>query len=369
MDEKVEVLQKIAVFSKVPLALLAHIAQDLAECAIESGQALFHQGDVPDALYVLRSGRVKVHLGEVLIREMGPASIIGEFSLMLGETRTASITALEPCSLYKLDAQVFSQKFLGNAQLTMGILKSLASNVIKEGEKNQRLMQNILPFEIAEELRNKGEVTVKHYTKVSVLFTDFIGFTALTERMTPQALIAELNDCFSNFDEIVSGYRMEKIKTIGDAYMCAGGIPQANATNPVDAVLAGLAMQRFIQKRRSEKASEGAEYWNCRLGINTGDVIAGIVGKHKFAYDIWGDTVNIASRMESSSEEGRVNISDSTYREVKAFFVCTPRGAIAAKGKGEIDMYYVEGIRAELSVDGLGLEPNAAFDAMLTSQQ
>ncbi len=368
INEKVQVLEQIAVFTKVPHILLAHIAADLEEIAIGAGHLLIKQGDEPDALYVLKSGRVMVHLGEVMIREMTGPSIIGEFALLLGEPRTASITALEPCTFYRLPAQVFNDKLVGNPEITMGILKSLASKVIKEGEKNQRLMQNILPYEIAEELRNKGEVDVKNYSKVSVLFTDFKGFTALTEQMTPQALIEELNDCFSNFDEIVAGFQMEKIKTIGDAYMCAGGIPKANTINPVDAVLAGLAMQRFIQRRRAEKELAGSEYWNCRLGISTGEVIAGIIGKHKFAYDIWGDTVNTASRMESSGEPGRVNISESTYREVRDLFVCAPRGAIEAKGKGKIEMYFVEGIKPELSIDAMGLEPNAAFREILATR-
>lgn len=369
MKQKIQVLEKITIFSQVPPALLAQIANELEEVHIAPGQILIRQGDQPDALYILISGRLKVHLDDIVIGEVSGQSIIGDYALLLDEARTASITALEGCSLYKLDARVFNEKLLGNLQITLAILKSLASRVIKEGEKNQRLMQNILPYEIAEELRKKGDVQVKTYSKVSVLFTDFKGFTALTETMTPEMLIRELNDCFVNFDEIVAGYRLEKIKTIGDAYMCAGGIPQPNNTNPVDAVLAGLAIQRFIQARLAEKRIAGAQYWNCRLGINTGEVIAGIIGKHKFAYDIWSDTVNVASRMESSGEPGKVNISQSTYLEVRDFFICDYRGKVEAKGKGEIAMYYVEGIKPALSVDGLGLEPNDAFRGMLQQRE
>ena len=367
-DEKIQELEKIAVFSQVPRTLLDQIARDLDEIQVPPEQLLIRQGDQPDALYILKSGRLRVHLGDLVIREMAAPAIIGEFALLLGEPRTASITTIDACSLYKLPADVFKDKLLGNLEITLGILKSLAGRLIKEGEKNQLLMQNILPYEIAEELRNKGEVEVKTYKKVSVLFTYFKGFTALTETMTPEQLITELNDCFFNFDEIVAGYRLEKIKTIGDAYMCAGGIPQANNTNPVDAVLAGLAMQRFIQRRLKEKQITGSQYWNCRLGISTGEVIAGIIGKHKFAYDIWSDTVNIASRMESSGEAGKVNISATTHAEVKDFFACQYRGKVEAKGKGEIEMYFVEGIRPELSKDGLGLEPNGAFAELLAKR-
>ncbi len=360
-SEKIQILEKIAMFMQVPHELLEQVAEDLQEFSILPGHSLIHHGEHADALYVMKTGRLQVHLADVVLREMSGYAVIGEYALLLGEPRTASITALEACTLYRLGADVFRDKLLSSPTIMLAILKTMASRVIKEGEKNQRLMQNILPYEIAEELRNNGEVQVKNYPKVSVLFTDFKGFTALTEQMTPEALIHELNDCFTNFDEIVRGFGLEKIKTIGDAYMCAGGIPQANATNPVDAVLAGLAMQRFIQKRLAEKKLIGAQYWNCRLGISTGDVIAGIIGKHKFAYDIWGDTVNTASRMESSGEPGKVNISQTTYDEVKDFFVCHPRGKIEAKGKGVMAMYFVEGIKPELSHQGAGGEPNNLF--------
>jgi class 3 adenylate cyclase len=365
LDEKLAVLEKIAIFMQLPQALLTRIASDLEEFYVAPGMQLFRQGDHADALYVMETGRLKVHLGDVMIREMSGYAVIGEYSLLLGEPRTASITALDACNMYRLDAEVFRDKLLGNPTITLAILKTMASRVIKEGEKNQRLMQNILPYEIAEELRSNGEVVVKYYNKVSVLFTDFKGFTALTEQMAPTALIKELDDCFSNFDEIVVAHQMEKIKTIGDAYMCAGGIPEASAHNAVDAVLAGLAMQRFIKKRQAEKQLNGQQYWSCRLGISTGEVIAGIIGKHKFAYDIWGDNVNTASRMESSGEPGRVNISQSTFDDVKDFFDCETRGSVEAKGKGQVAMYFVEGIKTELSLDGLGLLPNEAFKTLL----
>jgi class 3 adenylate cyclase len=367
MNEKIQVLESVAMFMQVPRALLEQVAKDLEEFSIPAGYPLIRQGDRADALYVLKSGRLQVHLGDIVVREMAGVAVIGEYALLLGEPRTASITSLDECTLYRLEAEVFRDKLLGNLEITLAILKTLASRIIKEGEKNQRLMQNILPYDIAEELRNKGKVEVKTYAKVSVLFTDFKGFTALTESMSPEALITELNDCFFNFDEIAASHGMEKIKTIGDAYMCAGGIPKANLTNPVDAVLTGLAMQGFIHRRLAEKKITGSQYWNCRLGISTGEVIAGIIGKHKFAYDIWSDTVNTASRMESSGEQGRVNISESTYLEVQDFFVCQHRGKVQAKGKGEIAMYFVEGILPELSVEGLGLEPNAAFAARLAT--
>jgi adenylate cyclase len=210
-----------------------------------------------------------------------------------------------------------------------------------EKERSEKLLLNILPVETAQELKEKGTATPKHYDLVSVLFTDFKGFTKIAEKLTAQELIAELNYCFFEFDKIIDKHNLEKIKTIGDAYMCAGGIPVANKTNPVDIVRAGLEIKAFMDNLKTERESQGKDYWELRIGIHTGEVVAGVVGKNKFAYDIWGDAVNTASRMESSGIPGQVNISGTTYELIKDKFVCTHRGKIQAKNKGEIDMYIV----------------------------
>jgi adenylate cyclase len=153
-----------------------------------------------------------------------------------------------------------------------------------------------------------------------------------------------LDFCFNHFDEIVEKYGLERIKTIGDAYMAVGGLPMANQTNPIDAVSAGLEIQQFMNDLKQQRETEGKTAWQCRLGIHSGEVIAGVVGTKKFAYDIWGNTVNAASRMESSGEVGKVNISGATYQLVKDQFQCEYRGKIEAKNKGEVEMYFVEGI-------------------------
>lgn len=238
-----------------------------------------------------------------------------------------------------------------------------------ERDKSDELLLNIFPPTIAHELKTKGKTQVRHYELASVLFTDFKGFTTIAEKMNPAALVAELDLCFAKFDEIITKHNLEKIKTIGDAYMCAGGLPKANQSNPVDIVLAGLEIQLFMKRQWEEKKQQGQEYWKLRLGINSGELIAGVIGKKKFAYDIWGDTVNTASRMESSGETGEVNISGNTYQLVKDFFVCEYRGKIAAKNKGEIDMYFIKGIKPELSVRGEGKEPNTAFHEMVSVPQ
>jgi adenylate cyclase len=211
-----------------------------------------------------------------------------------------------------------------------------------EKDKSEALLLNILPKETARELEDNGFATPQHYDSVSVLFTDFKSFTKLAESMSSQDLVKELNMYFSAFDDIMERYGLEKIKTIGDAYMSAGGIPTANQTHPEDSIKAGLAIQDYMKESNSHRMDNGLAPWELRVGIHTGPVVAGVVGKKKFAYDIWGDTVNVASRMESNGEAGKVNISAATYSLVKDQYDVTHRGKIEAKNKGEIDMYFVE---------------------------
>jgi class 3 adenylate cyclase len=211
-----------------------------------------------------------------------------------------------------------------------------------EREKSDKLLLNILPEAIALELKDKGVATPQSYEMVTVLFTDFSGFTQIAAKLQPEEVIRELDYCFAAFDEIIEKHNLEKIKTIGDAYMCAGGIPLPNQTNPIDAVKAGLEIQAFMAQFKQAKFQKGEAAWEVRVGIHTGPLVAGVVGKKKFAYDIWGDAVNTASRMESSGEVGKVNISGSTHQLIKEHFECTYRGKIYAKNKGEVDMYFVE---------------------------
>jgi class 3 adenylate cyclase len=258
-------------------------------------------------------------------------------------------------ALQELDLQ--RQKAIRNAASITGILLLLLAiglfnryryvrktkKIIEdEKDRSEKLLLNILPYETAEELKQKGSATPKQYEMVSVLFTDFKGFTTIAEKLTPEQLVAELNQCFLQFDHIIDKHNLEKIKTIGDAYMCAGGIPVANTTNPADVVKAGLEIKAYMDRIKAEREANGQDYWELRIGIHTGKVIAGVVGKNKFAYDIWGDAVNTASRMESSGEPGKVNISGDTFELVKDQFNCVYRGKIKAKNKGDIDMYFVE---------------------------
>ncbi|MBU0764043.1 MAG: PAS domain-containing protein [Bacteroidetes bacterium] len=234
-----------------------------------------------------------------------------------------------------------------------------------EKEKSDTLLLNILPDETARELKSKGFAVPRFYRLVSVMFSDIKGFTSSCEHLTPKQLVFELHTYFALFDEIVEQHFVEKIKTIGDAYMCVGGVPIRNRTHSFNTVLAGLEIQRKVRLLNIAKQKKGTPVWELRLGIHSGEVVAGVVGKKKFAYDIWGDTVNIAARMEEAGEVNRVNISGTTYELIRDFFVCEHRGKIDVKNKGKTDMYFVDGIKPEYSVDGEGIVPNTVFKRYL----
>jgi class 3 adenylate cyclase/HAMP domain-containing protein len=257
-----------------------------------------------------------------------------------------------------------SGNIIGLISLYFDVTESIkAQEIIRsEKEKSDRLLLNILPEKIANELKEKGFVKPVLYESVTVIFTDFKGFTKIASNMLPEDLLEKLDMIFLQFDQICERRNIEKLKTIGDAYMCAGGLPEINITHPIDACLAAIEMQNFMNETKSiiEQIS-GEQFWDMRLGIHTGTVVAGVIGKTKFAYDVWGDAVNTASRMESNGSIGKINISDSTYSRVKDFFDCEYRGKIEAKNKGMIDMYFLLRIKPELSRDKEGIIPNEQF--------
>lgn len=237
------------------------------------------------------------------------------------------------------------------------IINERTEELVIQKERAEQLVSNILPRQTAEELKSVGRVSRKKYKMVTVLFSDIQEFTKIAEDMSPDRLLDELDKYFLHFDMVVEQYNIEKIKTIGDAYMCAGGLPQKNRTNPIEVVLAAIEMRQYMQDLQNKKEN----VWNVRIGIHTGGVIAGVVGSKKFSYDIWGDTVNIASRMESLGKPGEINISETTYDIVKDYFDCVPRGKVPAKYKGELNMYFVRGLKKDFSKNGDGITPNEKF--------
>ncbi len=222
------------------------------------------------------------------------------------------------------------------------LLESQNDSLTLEKQKSDNLLLNILPHETAEELKRTGRAKSRSFEHITVMFTDFKNFTLASENMSPEQLVQEIHYYFCAFDAIMEKYGLEKIKTIGDAYMCAGGLPEENRNSPYDMVQAALEIQAFMAATKQAKQQRHEIFFELRLGIHTGPVVAGVVGAKKFAYDIWGDTVNTASRMESSGEVGKINISGSTHALIKDRYDCTYRGKIEAKNKGQIDMYFVE---------------------------
>ena len=219
---------------------------------------------------------------------------------------------------------------------------SQRNKINKEKKRSDELLLNILPIEVANEIKMNGRSNPKTFSMVTVMFTDFKDFTQVSQNISAELLVAELDYCFSAFDTILQHYKIEKIKTVGDAYLCASGLPVSSFTHATDMVNAAIEIRNFMLLRKKEKESKGEIPFELRIGIHTGPVVAGIVGVKKYSYDIWGDTVNLAARMEQNSEAGKINISSSTYELVKDKFKCLHRGKLQAKNKGEVDMFFVE---------------------------
>ncbi len=212
----------------------------------------------------------------------------------------------------------------------------------QEKERSEALLLNILPKYIAQELKEHAKVKTRTISQCTVVFTDFINFSQIAKKLTPQDLIGALDECFRAFDNIISKYNIEKIKTIGDSYMCAGGVPVTNSTHAVDAVNAAIEMIHFLDEWNLEREKHNKVRFDARIGIHSGPIIAGVVGAKKFAYDIWGDTVNVAARLESQSAAQKINISDSTYQLIKKHYQCIKRGSISVKNMTDLEMYFVD---------------------------
>jgi len=260
-----------------------------------------------------------------------------------GETDKKLVTCMELIAVFGIPFIISRRQY--NLKLKefeyQNILNDQNIIIQKEKDKSDKLLLNILPEEIAKELKENGFSEAHQFEEVTVLFTDFVNFTGVSERLSPQELVAEIHHCFKTFDEIIERHGLEKIKTIGDAYLAVSGLPQSNKHHAIHVIQAAIEIVAFIDDYRREKEILKDAFWGVRVGINSGPVIAGIVGVKKFAYDIWGDTVNTAARMEQNSQPGKINVSSSTYALIKDTYPCLHRGKIDAKNKGMIDMYFL----------------------------
>jgi class 3 adenylate cyclase len=277
----------------------------------------------------------------------------GTYKLMLGTIMYLAILASAIYAAYEVPMFPLSSPYINyllffNIAFSMliffflnthgNILEQTEENLFQAGLKNEQLLHNVLPKDVARELRETSSVKPAKFEDVTIMFTDFIGFTNIVATIPAKKLIEELNDIFSEFDDIVESEGIEKIKTIGDAYLAASGLPASVPDHAIRCVHAAKKMIGYLDKRNETAAIK----WKIRIGLHSGPISAGVIGKRKFAYDIFGDTINTASRIESNGEENRINVSAYTYDLIKEVFTCEYRGKLNAKGKGELDMYFVK---------------------------
>lgn len=304
---------------------------------------------------------LRFYCGMPLINPQGHA--LGTLCVVDFQPRDLSFEQTE--AVRRLSHQVVSQFELRRSVLElerrMAELSEARREAEQERDRSDRLLLNILPRAVAEELRANQQVTPRYHESVTIMFADFEGFSRLTERIEPKSLIEQLDQFFSAFDGIAARHRLEKLKTIGDAYMCVGGLPEPNRTHDVDACLAALSMQEFMRRTNAQREKLHLPRWDLRIGIHSGPVMAGVVGKSKFIYDIWGDAVNIAARLEAAGGAARINISDTVHNRVRSLMEFEMRGAVEVKNKAPINMHFLARIKPEFSRDPEGLRPNDAF--------
>ena len=302
----------------------------------------------------------RFYCGIPLINSDGYA--LGTMCVVDFEPRELTFEQME--TMRRLARQVVNQfelhRSLVQRDAALRDLEAARATLEEQKTRSDRLLLNILPETIAEELKENDRVVPRYCDMATILFTDFVGFTKLAEQMPPKALVDQLDQYFSALDEIAERHRLEMLKTIGDSYMCVGGVPDANRTHVVDACLAALEMQAYMASANRQREKMRLPRWELRVGLHAGPVMAGVVGRRKFSFDVWGDAVNVAARMVSAGEAGKINVSDSVFNRAKGLFDFEHRGSVEAKNKGALDMFFVTGIQPALSKDG-GQTPNDAF--------
>ncbi|MGY8999592.1 MAG: adenylate/guanylate cyclase domain-containing protein [Rhodospirillales bacterium] len=307
---------------------------------------------------------IRFYAGMPLITPAGQA--IGTMCTVDFETKEITIGQQE--ALRSLSHQVMTQLELRRALIEMAEAEKIR-NEIDEQLKLEKLnlvnlMSNVLPKRIAEDLLTNGKVEPQFFDEASIMFCDFVGFTRLSEALSPKNLVELLHQCFCKFDAIVKKHNIEKIKTIGDAYMCVSGVTEHKKGHAERICMAALDMQNYLDNANKQREKLRMPKWEMRIGIHTGPLIAGVVGENKFTFDVWGDAVNVAALMEQKSEAGKINISDTTQHRVKEFFDIEDRGLIASSKKGEKAMYFLNRLSEPYAEDQFGLTPNNNFKSI-----
>mgnify|MGYP006154058621 FL=1 len=279
---------------------------------------------------------------KILVKEQEVQSLLlkaneAELSAQKAKSNFLIIIAAVSLTLSSLIAILFFSR-----QKTLRELAEKNKIIEEEKRRSDELLLNILPEEVMHELKAHGKTQARNYSRATVLFADIKEFTKISERLSPDEVVEALDTYFERFDKVIEKYDIEKIKTIGDAYVCAGGVPTKNEDNPNLVVRAALECMEEVNKLRAERMKQGKQTFEFRFGIHTGQLVAGVIGIRKFAYDIWGDTVNMAARMQQEGEVGKINISGDTYELIKNNFACVHRGKHDVKNKGQVDMYFVE---------------------------
>lgn len=312
-----------------------------------------------DFPYVADEPHLRFYAGAPLIDPEGFA--LGTLCVLDLEPRELDFAATE--ALRRLARQVVAQLDL---RRKLAQLQDAERMLVAQKKKADELILNILPASIAEELEVAGHVEPRHHPSVTTLFADFAGFTRFAETLAPRRLVDDLDAFFSAFDEIVARRGLEKLKTIGDAYMCVSGLTRDNPHHAADACLCALEILHHVERANARRLAMQLEPWRLRIGLHTGPVMAGVVGKTKFTYDVWGDAVNVAAKMEQAGEPGRVNLSESTWRQVETYFEGTARGQLAVKNKRAVSMFFLDRLKPQYSADEAG---HIASEALFENRQ
>ncbi|MBL7812431.1 MAG: hypothetical protein JNL57_09440 [Bacteroidetes bacterium] len=339
----------------LPIPLLTRISTFLilfnTLCLVTSGFVAWRRGNKAARLFVY--AWIVYLLGALLLilRNLGmiPATAFTSNIANIGsmaEVVLLSLALADKYRIIRLERESAREELLRVQRDANIVLEKKVSDRTRElqqqTEKAESLLLNIFPVEIAEELKASGKSLARRHEHVTVMFTDFVNFTRFSENMSPESLVSELDAYFGKFDEIITRHGLEKIKTIGDAYLCAGGIPTYDPDHAIKVVAAAIEIRDTVQRWREKRESKNLPAFQLRIGIHSGPVVAGVVGTRKFAWDIWGDTVNIAARVEQEGQPGRINISRATWELIQEKYTCTPRGLVHAKNKGEVEMYFVD---------------------------